>query len=144
MSNTANATALVGRILLAVLFLMSGVGKLGAPAGTQAYIAAAGLPAPLLAYLVAVVVEVGGGLLLIVGYQTRIVAVIMALFTLAAAFGFHNNFADQNQMIHFMKNLAITGGLLQVAAFGSGGFSLDAWRERSASAGSVRRNPARA
>jgi putative oxidoreductase len=144
MSNTANATALIGRILVAVLFLMSGVGKLGAPAGTQAYIAAAGLPTPFLAYLVALVVEVGGSLLLIAGYQTRIVAVVMALFTLAAAFGFHNNFADQNQMIHFMKNLAITGGLLQVAAFGAGAFSLDARRARSASTGSARTNAARA
>jgi len=144
MSNTANATALIGRILLAVLFLMSGVGKIGAPAGTQAYIAAAGLPAPFLAYLVAVVVEVGGSLLLIAGYQTRIAAAIMALFTLAAAFGFHNNFADQNQMIHFMKNIAIIGGLLQVAAFGAGAFSFDAWRGRSAATGSTRANAARA
>ncbi|MEW6642356.1 MAG: DoxX family protein [Pseudomonadota bacterium] len=118
----------LGRLLLAAIFLLSGVGKVFAPGPTQAYITAAGLPAPLLAYLIATVVEVAGGALLVLGYQTRIVALVLAVFTLATAFGFHNNFADQGQMIHFMKNLAITGGLLQVVAFGAGGFSLDARR----------------
>ncbi|MBR1218477.1 DoxX family protein [Bradyrhizobium sp. U87765 SZCCT0131] len=118
----------LGRLLLAAIFLLSGVGKVFAPGPTQAYIASAGLPAPLLAYIVAVVVEVGGGALLVLGYQTRAVALVLAVFTLAAAFGFHNNFAEQNQMIHFMKNLAITGGLLQVVAFGAGAFSLDGRR----------------
>lgn len=69
--------------------------------------------------------EVGGGLLLIVGYQARIAAAALAVFTVLAAVFFHNSFADQNQMIHFMKNLAITGGLLQVIAFGAGALSLD-------------------
>jgi putative oxidoreductase len=71
-------------------------------------------------------------LLLIFGFQTRIVASGMAVFTLATALVFHRNFADQNQMIHFLKNIAIMGGLLQVAAFGAGKFSLDARRERDA------------
>jgi putative oxidoreductase len=119
------AVAAIGRLLIAVIFIMSGLGKIADPTGTQGYIAAAGLPAPLLAYLTAIAVEVGGGILLVVGYQTRIVALIMAAFTLAAALGFHNNFADQNQMIHFLKNISMMGGLLQVVAFGAGAFSLD-------------------
>ena len=122
--------AATGRVLLAAIFLISGFGKLADPAGTQGYIAAAGLPLPILAYLAAVAVEVGGGLLLIVGYQTRLVALALAVFSVVAAFGFHHNFADMNQMIHFLKNIAMAGGLLQVVAFGAGAFSLDALRAR--------------
>jgi putative oxidoreductase len=119
------AVAAIGRLLIAVIFIMSGLGKIADPTGTQGYIAAAGLPAPLIAYLTAIVVELGGGVLLVLGYQTRIVALALATFTLAAALGFHNNFADQNQMIHFLKNISMMGGLLQVVAFGAGAFSLD-------------------
>jgi len=117
---------LLGRLLIAAIFLMSAFGKITAPAATQGYIAAAGLPAPLVAYLIAVAIELGGGALLVVGYQTRFAALALAAFTIAAAFGFHHDFADQNQMIHFLKNVAIAGGLLQVVAFGAGAFSLDA------------------
>ncbi len=74
--------------------------------------------------------EVGGGLLLLVGLRTRIVAIWLATFTIATAVFFHNNFADQNTMIHFLKNLMITGGLLQIVAFGATRFSLDARRLR--------------
>jgi putative oxidoreductase len=118
--------ALGGRILIAVPFLMSGVGKIAAPVMTQGYIAAVGLPLPAVAYAIAIAAEVGGGLLLLLGYKTRAIAAALAVFTLATALGFHTNFADQNQMIHFLKNLMIMGGLLQVAAFGAGRFSLDA------------------
>jgi putative oxidoreductase len=118
--------ALAGRILIAVPFLLSGVGKIAAPAMTQGYIAAVGLPLPAVAYAIAIAAEVGGGLLLLLGYKTRAIAAAMAVFTLATALGFHTHFADQNQMIHFLKNLMIMGGLLQVAAFGAGRFSLDA------------------
>jgi putative oxidoreductase len=118
--------ALAGRILIAVPFLMSGVGKIAAPTMTQGYIAAVGLPLPAVAYAIAIAAEVGGSLLLLLGYKTRAVAAAMAVFTLATALGFHTNFADQNQMIHFLKNLMIMGGLLQVTAFGAGRFSLDA------------------
>jgi len=131
MSQT-NYIAAVGRLLLAVLFIFSGLGKIMAPAATQGYIASVGLPLPLLSYLLAVVVELGGGILLVVGYQTRIVSLVIAAFTLATALVFHNNFADQNQMIHFLKNISIAGGLLQVAAFGAGALSLDARRLRIA------------
>jgi putative oxidoreductase len=130
-ASSASATGylpLLGRLLLAAIFLLSGVNKLFAPGPTQAYIAAAGLPLPLVAYIVALVVEIGGGVLLVVGYRTREVALALALFTVVAALGFHNNFAEQNQMIHFLKNLAIAGGLLQIVAFGAGSISLDARR----------------
>jgi len=129
MSNSTNnmqsALPLVGRVLLAILFILSGLFKLAEPAGTQGYIASAGVPAPLLAYLVAVVVELGGGVLLLVGYRVRLAATALAIFTVAAALLFHHAIGDQNQFIHFMKNLAITGGLLQVIAFGAGSFSVD-------------------
>ena len=118
--------ALAGRALIALPFLVSGIAKIAAPAATLAYIASAGLPLPLAGYAIAVAVEVGGGLLLLLGVNTRALAVVMAVFTLATAAAFHTNFADQNQMIHFLKNLMIAGGLLQVAAFGSGRFSVDA------------------
>lgn len=121
-------TAAAGRFLLAILFIMSGLSKIATPAAIIGYIASAGLPFPTLGYVVALVVEIGGGLLLLAGFHARIVAAILGIFTIAAAGAFHHDFADQNQLIHFLKNVAITGGLLQVAAFGAGRFSLDARR----------------
>src|SRR3954470_20964852 len=97
-NSTSPILAAAGRVLLAAIFLISGLGKLADPAGTQAYIAAAGLPLPLLAYVVAVIVEVGGGLLLVAGYRVRLVASVIAAFSIAAALGFHNHLADMNQM----------------------------------------------
>jgi putative oxidoreductase len=123
-------TATLGRLLLGTLFLFSGIGKLTAPAATMAYIAAVGMPFPTLGFLGAIGVELGLASLLLVGYQTRWVAAFMAGFTLLTAVIFHNNLGDQNQLIHFLKNIAITGGLLQVVAFGSGAFSLDGLRLR--------------
>src|SRR5271163_2293637 len=125
MTKQTDTVALIGRILIALLFLLSAIGKLAAPAATQAYIAAMGLPAPTLAYLGSTAVELIGGVLLIVGFRVRPVAVGMAVFTLLTAVFFHRDFADQNQMIHFWKNIAVMGGLLQVAAFGAGRFALD-------------------
>ena len=122
----------LGRLLIALIFVLSGLSKIAAPANTIAYIQSAGAPFAPAAFDVAATVELIGGLALLVGFQTRLVAAALAIFTLAAAVLFHNNLADQNQMIHFMKNLAITGGLLQVVAFGAGAFSLDN-RRRSAS-----------
>lgn len=127
-TNTAapavDALALTGRILLAVIFLLSGLGKLADPAGTAAYVASAGLPAPVLAAWGAAILETVGGIALIAGFRTRIVALALAGFSVIAAVFFHAQFADQNQMIHFLKNLAIAGGLLQLAAFGPGRFAL--------------------
>ncbi|MBP1884186.1 DoxX family protein [Sinorhizobium mexicanum] len=117
--------AFIGRLLLVAIFLSSGFEKLADPAGTIEYIRAANLPLPSVAFAIALVVELVGSVLLLVGYQARLAALALALFTVASALGFHTNFADQNQMIHFMKNLAITGGFLQIVAFGAGAFSLD-------------------
>ena len=125
MTKQNNAVALAGRILIAVLFLMSGLSKLGAPAATQGFIASVGLPAPVLSYFGSMSVELIGSVLLIVGLRVRVVSAGMAVFTLLTAAFFHNHFADQDQVIHFLKNIAVTGGLLQVAAFGPGKFSLD-------------------
>lgn len=130
MSQT-NLLAAVGRLLIALIFIASGLGKIAAPGATQGYIAAVGLPLPMLSYLIAVLVELAGGILILIGYQVRITGLVLAAFTLATAVIFHTNFADQNQMIHFLKNVAIAGGLLQVAAFGAGALSLDGRRLRS-------------
>lgn len=144
MSKQYDYVAVVGRVLIGVLFLMSGLSKLAAPAAVQGYIASVGMPAPVIAFAVAVAVEVLGSLLLIAGVRTRFVAAGMTVFTLATALAFHNNFADQNQMIHFMKNIAIMGGLLQVVAFGGGKFSVDALlARRSGTLGDRALQPAR-
>jgi putative oxidoreductase len=123
--DTTRYLAFAGRLLIGVPFAMSGLSKLGADGATTAMIGAVGLPAPPLAFAVAVAVELGGGLLLIAGFQTRVVAAVLALFSLATALSFHANFADQNQMIHFLKNVMMAGGLLQIAGFGAGAISLD-------------------
>jgi putative oxidoreductase len=121
-----DGVALVGRILIALIFLMSGAGKVAEPGVTIAYMTAAGLPFAPLGLAVAALVELGGGMALIVGYRTRAVAAVLALFALITASLFHSNFADQNQLIHFFKNVAMAGGLLQIVAFGGGRRSLDA------------------
>ena len=124
---------LLGRILLGVPFVMSGLSKLGAYAATTGYIASVGLPAPQLAFIVAVATELGGGLLLLSGYRARLVSVLLAVFCLVTALFFHHNFADQNQMIHFLKNVMIAGGLLQITYYGAGARSLRTGSEESSS-----------
>lgn len=119
---------LVGRSLLAAIFIFFGAGKAFDPAGTIGYIGSVGLPLPPLAYAGAVALEVGGGLALLLGFRTRFVAAALALFSIATALTFHADVANQNQLIHFFKNFAIAGGLMQIAAFGPGRFSLDARR----------------
>jgi putative oxidoreductase len=119
------ALPFIGRIFISAIFLISGLGKIAAPAGMIGYIKSAGLPLPLVAFAIAVVVEIGGGLALIAGYRTRFVATVLAVFCVATALGFHTDLADQNQFIHFFKNMAMAGGLLQIVAFGAGRFSLD-------------------
>ena len=120
----------IGRILIGLPFAMSGVGKLAAYGPTTAMIAAVGLPIPPLAFAVAVAVELGGGLLLVLGYQVRPAALALAIFSVATAVSFHNNLADQNQMFHFLKDVMIAGGLLQIAAFGAGAISIEQWRRK--------------
>ncbi|MHC3910137.1 Inner membrane protein YphA [Achromobacter marplatensis] len=123
--NTATALPLIGRVLMAAIFLFSALGKLIAPDANLAYIASMGLPAPVLGLVAAVVLELIGSVLLGLGYRTRLVAALLAAYTIATAFIFHHALADQNQLFHFLKNLAMAGGLLQVVAFGAGAFSLD-------------------
>jgi putative oxidoreductase len=117
---------LLGRLLIGLPFLMSGFGKLTTYGATTAYIGSVGLPLAPLGWAIAVAFEIGGGLLLLLGFRARAVAFGLAVFVLATAICFHRNFADQNQMIHFLKNIMIIGGLLQIAHFGAGRFSLDA------------------
>ncbi|HJV02818.1 MAG TPA: DoxX family protein [Burkholderiaceae bacterium] len=128
--NNANANTttlpLIGRLLMATIFLFSGVGKIAAPAATMGYIAAMGLPFPFLGLIGAIAVEVVGGLLLVAGLQTRATALVLAGFSLVTGLIFHHAIGDQNQLIHLLKNIAMAGGLLQIAAFGAGNFSLDA------------------
>ena len=124
---------LLGRILIGAPFLMGGLSKLGAYTATVGYIAAVGLPVPPLAFIVSVIIEVGGGLLLLSGFKVRFASLVLAVFSLATAVFFHRNFGDQNQMIHFLKNVMMAGGLLQITYFGAGAFSLDARARRTAS-----------
>lgn len=116
-----------GRFLLALLFLLSGLGKLGAYGTTAAYMTAGGVPGALLPAVIAT--EVLGALAIIAGWKTRAAALLLAAFSLLTAFIFHNNLADQTQMIMFFKNIAIAGGFLLLIANGPGPLSLD-WRLR--------------
>lgn len=125
--NTTNNTIIpvIGRILLAAIFVLSGFGKLMAPAATIGYIASSGLPFATLGLAIAIAVELGGGLLLAAGYKTRLVAAVLAGFSIVTGLAFHHAIGDQNQMIHLLKNFAMAGGLLQVVAFGAGAYSID-------------------
>jgi putative oxidoreductase len=124
--NASRYLPFIGRLFIGLPFLVSGLSKLAAYGPTIGLIASSALPLPPpLAYVGAVTVEIGCGLLIIAGYQTRIVAVVLALFCLATAAFFHTNFADPNQIFHFIKNLVMTGGLLQVATYGAGAISID-------------------
>ena len=114
---------LIARIFLAQIFLLSGIFKISGYAGTQGYMEAMGVPGMLLPLVIAL--EIGGGLALIAGWQTKWISLALAGFTLVAAVIFHNNLADQMQQIMFMKNIAITGGLLLLAIHGAGALSVD-------------------
>jgi putative oxidoreductase len=129
-----NPLSLSARVLLAALFLPAGIGKLTGFAGTVAYISSVGLPLPQAAAGMALAVEIIGGVALLLGAGTRLAAIVLALFTLSASYFFHNYWAvpqDQQlvQQLLFFKNIAVAGGLLSLAAFGAGAWSLDARRE---------------
>jgi putative oxidoreductase len=115
----------VGRALIGGIFIFSGLGKLGSYAGTTAAITAVGLPFAPLGFVVAIAVEIGVGSLMLVGYRARFAALILAIWCVVTAIFFHRNFANQNMMIHFLKNMMIAGGLLQIAHFGAGRLSMD-------------------
>jgi putative oxidoreductase len=121
--------SLVGRILIALIFVLAGFGKVTGFDGTVSYIASKGLPLPQLGAIVAILVELGGGTLLILGWKARWAAGALFIFSAMTALFFHNFWtlpADQaqNQMIHFLKNISMMGGLMYVIVHGSGALSL--------------------
>jgi putative oxidoreductase len=125
MNDPTRYLPVIGRAVIGGIFLLSGVGKVGAYAATTAAITAVGLPLAPLGWLIALIVEIGFGLMLLLGFRARPVAAVLALWCVVTAVFFHSNLADQNMMIHFLKNLAIAGGLLQIVHFGAGALSVD-------------------
>jgi putative oxidoreductase len=126
MSN--NLVLLIARILLSIIFILAGAGKFGDIAGTAGYIGSVGLPAGTLLAWVAAIFEVVAGIAILIGFQTRLTSYLLAAFCIVSAVIFHNNFADQMQMIMFLKNLAIAGGFLALAVAGAGAWSVDGRR----------------
>ena len=125
-----NPLSLIGRALLALLFIPAGFSKIGGFAGTAGYIASKGVPFPELAAAAAIGIELGLGLLLLIGWQTRWAALGIALFTVVITFIFHNFWAVPAEQVmaqqqSFFKNIAVVGGLLTVAAWGAGAWSVD-------------------
>ena len=116
---------LIGRILISQIFLASGFEKIMNFEGTQKYMVSFGMPFTAFFAICAIVLEIGGGLSVLLGYKARIGAVLLVVFLIPTTLIFHTNFADQMQVIQFMKNLAILGGLFVVAGFGAGSFSFD-------------------
>lgn len=128
-----NPLAFTGRLLLAALFLPAGLGKLTGFAGTVGYVSSVGLPMPQVAAAVALIIEIAGGVALVAGYRTRVAALVLAAFTLIASVFFHNYWAapaeaQMVQQLLFFKNVAVAGGLLTLAAWGAGAWSVDARR----------------
>jgi len=123
MQSLQNLAAPLGRILLALIFVLAGVTKITGYAGTQGYMESMGVPGVLLPLVIAV--ELIGGLALMLGWQARLTAFLLAGFTLLATLIFHSNLGDHTQYLFFLKNLSITGGLLMVFSFGAGPFSID-------------------
>lgn len=123
MSKLQNSSELLGRVLMSAIFILAGLGKITQYAGTQQYMAAMGVPGALLPLVIAL--ELGGGLLLVLGFKTRLIALALAGFSLASAVLFHSNLADQTMFIMFFKNVAMAGGFLIIATYGPGAYSLD-------------------
>jgi putative oxidoreductase len=130
MRESENVAALIGRVLMCLIFVMGGWSKLMNPAATQAMFTGHNMPMVQAAWVLAVVVELGGGLALLVGLFARPVGFVLAVWCVLTALIGHSNLADRNQEIHFVKNMAMAGGFLYVAAFGARAWSLDAWRSR--------------
>ena len=129
-TNTQDTVALVARILLAAMFIISGFGKITGFDGTAGYIASKGLPMPQVVAALTIALELGGGILLAVGFKARWVALLLGIFSVVAAIIFHNFWAAEaaqkmGQQINFLKNITIAGGMLMVFAFGPGRLSVD-------------------
>jgi putative oxidoreductase len=116
-------SAPIGRLLIALIFVFSGFGKIGQYAGTQAHMDSVGVPVILLPAVIGL--EILGGLAIILGWHTRVAAFLLAGFSLLSAILFHSNFGDQMQMIMFLKNLALAGGFLMIVSLGAGPYSID-------------------
>ena len=123
MNTLQSLAAPLGRILLSLIFVQSGLNKIVNYAGTQGYMESAGVPGALLPLVIAV--ELAGGLAVIFGWHARLAAFLLAGFSLLSGLLFHGNFADQMQMILFMKNVALAGGFLMIVSHGAGPFSID-------------------
>lgn len=135
LNSLQNPLALIGRILLALMFVLAGFSKIGGFAGTVGYMQAAGMPAASVLAVMTIILELGGGLALVFGLYTRWAALALGLFTLLATFIFHNFWAQPEaqqmmQQLLFMKNISVAGGMFVLAAFGAGALSLDAKRGR--------------
>lgn len=123
-SGCKNYCLLAGRVLIAALFLVAGWGKITNFAGAVGFVAAGGFPMPEVFAVLAIIFEVGGGLMLLTGFHSRIGAQALILFTAITIIAYHNPFADPTQQMMMLKNLAIIGGLLYVVAFGAGAYSV--------------------
>lgn len=134
-----NFAALGGRLLLAAIFVISGINKLSDFSGTAAFMSSAGLPAAEFLLVLTILIEVAGGLMIVLGWYSRQLALMLFLFMIPVTAVFHNPWAAgdpaqvQQQMIHFLKNLAIMGGLLHLSAFGPGHFIIEARKPETAS-----------
>jgi putative oxidoreductase len=129
-NSTQSLVQALGRILMCALFVMGGYNKAIDPTVTAAMMARVGTPLPYLVAILAIVIELGGGVLLLIGLFTRPVAVALGVWCIATALVAHTHWADRNMEIHFWKNVAIAGGFAYVVAFGAGALSLDAIRSR--------------
>ncbi len=134
---TADIVMIAGRVLMSLIFILAGLMKLAAAVATQEMLAKMGLPFPALAWLIAVIVELGGGLALLLGVATRPTAVLLGAWCIATALVAHSAFADPAMRVHFLKNLVMAGGFAYVALLGAGSYSLDGWRQRQLSRAKV-------
>jgi putative oxidoreductase len=125
MDNLKTYLAPLGRLLLSSLFISSGIDQLRNPGGTAQYFAHVNVPVPDVAVWISIAIHILGGLAILVGFQTRWAAAVLALFCLGTAFGVHLPAGDMANMINFYKNLAIAGGFLYVVAYGAGAMSID-------------------
>ncbi|MGJ8572594.1 MAG: DoxX family protein [Hoeflea sp.] len=126
---STNLQLLIGRVLLSIIFIMAGISKLGAVAGTAGYMASMGIPLPNLTVWLVIALELLGGIAILIGFFTRYAAWALAAFCVASGYLGHFQPEDQMQMTNFMKNLAMAGGFLALAAAGAGSFSIDARRK---------------